>query len=192
MPITIDPLQLMNIVASIITAGGIIQALTKYLEGTKDPFLKYYILSSAFAVATSWLGLWYLSGREQLWGVIVVFGFVSFFATVAVLWRRLDVERYLKTPNEYPRPVGFLEGVSYIAYFLLLGSCASAVLILIVSHTSVGANSGNRFPLLIAFGVLSVYLSALRIWWHIIDMPVWALVLRSKRESAGVSTGDRP
>lgn len=136
-----------------------------------DPFLVYYLISVPIVLGLYWIVLKFTRGEMQVRAAKYSFMLVGFLATVAVLWRAMDVYFYLNASGHHPRttPLGLYESHSYLPYFALLGTGTLASIWAICANTREPPNAANRAPILNYFIWSCVYLAVCRLAWEFID-----------------------
>ena len=139
-------------------------------DAATDPFLVYYVVSVPIVIGLYWAALKFTKGEIQIYTAKRCFMFVGCLATVAVLWRAMDIYFYLNA-SDRPRsmPPGFYERHSYLPYFALLGTGFIASIWIIYANTRKRPNAVNRIPILNYFILSCLYLAFCRLAWEFID-----------------------
>lgn len=166
--------KIVTIIGSVIAiVSAMVGILGWLLHQSKDPFLKYVVIVGIIFCLSFWIIMKYGSGESQKKTSRILFITTAVLSTLAVLWRSLSVFFYTKYPDKYPIPPGYKHEPYYLPYFLLLGACMLIIISLIHYYTIEEGNRKNRLPILVTFLVMSFYLMACRIVWHVVDFFVW-------------------
>lgn len=134
--------------------------LLSRIMGLNDPWLIYYVGGVPAIILLVWLPLRSCQGEDQRDIVKTVFIFVGLLATIAVIWRSVEVSA--------GQPTDLFGRHSYIPYFVLLTIGIIGILGLILKYTGTKPDS-NRRVILKYFVFLCVYLLVCRVVWEWID-----------------------
>lgn len=132
-----------------------------------DPFLMYYLICIPIALALCWIVLKFTTGEMQVRVTKYLFLFIGFLATIAVIWRIMDIAAYLSDPINQKIPFGLYVRSSYLPYIILIGVALVIFIYVIFIHTQ--KNLENKIPIYSNFAKFCVYLMTCRLLWELVD-----------------------
>jgi hypothetical protein len=163
-----------RILGTILLAVGLIIFLFKelglkkiFLPEINDPFLLGYLISAPAVIIVIWVVLKFSDSENQVQAAKKSFFFFGFLATIAVVWRGVDVIVYCVF--EKGMPVGLGERSSYLPYFGLFAIALAAMIWTIYGCTRHQSVIKNRFTIFKYFMNFCMYLISCRLVWEIID-----------------------
>jgi len=154
-------------------AGFIIYLVEDYsleeisLPELSDPFLLGYLIAVPAVIIVLWAVLKFSDSENQVQAAKKSFLFFGFLATIAVVWRGVDVVVYCVFGKGMP--MGLSVRSSYLPYFALFAIVLASMVWIIYGCTRHQSVIGNRYTINKYFMNFCMYLISCRLVWEIID-----------------------
>ena len=144
-----------------------IKSIFKF-TGLKDPFLIYYLIGVPVVVILFWVALKFTPSDMQVRAIKYCVVFVGFLATIAVVWRAIDIYAYISNPELHTKPLGLYKRSAFWPYVVLIGFG----IIISVWAISVYTQKQSKGDVNIIYGYFfkfCMYLITCRLAWEVVD-----------------------
>jgi hypothetical protein len=138
-------------------------------SGLTDPFLIYYLIGVPVVVILFGIVLKFTSSEMQVRAIKYSVFFVGFLATIAVIWRAIDIYAYISNPELHKEPLGVYKRSSFWPYVVLIAFGILISIWTISVYTREQSKLVNRLPIYGYFVKFCMYLITCRLAWEVVD-----------------------
>ena len=138
-------------------------------SGLTDPFLIYYLIGVPVGVILFWVVLKFTPSEMQVRAIKYTVLFVGFLATIAVIWRAIDIYAYISNPELHKMPVGLYKRSTFWPYVVLIGFGILISVWTISVYMREESKLVNRLPIYGYFVKFCMYLITCRLAWEVVD-----------------------